>query len=79
MKFTPATGAAVHRAYSKSAKRIMNEPKTKSAETSAGFIIPDGQPKGPKKGYQVFVKVARFSEALLNSRPGTGGLIENQK
>lgn len=73
-KHLEATGDRVLRAYAKAAKRIQKDDCTKSS-TSAGFIIPVGQPRGPKKGYQVFVTIVKYDEALLNDKPDSGGLL----
>lgn len=79
MRYSNATGDAVLRAYNRAAKRIMKDDDTMCAvSTDAGFIIPDGQKGKPKEGYQVFVKIARYSEKLLKARPCTGGLLENK-
>lgn len=78
MKYKTATGNAVLKAYNLAAKKISKDKSLSSTETDAGFIIPDGQKGKRKDGYQVFVKVARFSEDLLINRPLTGGLLENQ-
>lgn len=68
-----ATGNSVIRAYNRSAKRIKDSSLT-SAATSAGFIIPDGQKRGEREGWQVFVKVIRFSEKKLKRNFESGGL-----
>lgn len=65
-----ATGNSVLRAYNKAVKKMQTEPFLATAQ-SAGFIIPDGQ----QDGYQVFVKVYKFSRRLLKKCPGTGGLL----
>jgi hypothetical protein len=70
-----ATGNAVLKAYDKSAKRLAKDDVITSAMTSAGFIIPNGQKRGKRTGYQVFVKVCRYSEELLKRKPITGGLL----
>lgn len=67
-----ATGNSVLRAYSKAVKRL-ERPGIVSAETSAGFVIPEGA----TIGIQVFVKVCKFDELLLRKKPLTGGLLEN--
>jgi hypothetical protein len=74
-KHLTATGDRVLRAYNRVAKRIQEDEQLARSSTSAGFIIPDGQPKGPKTGYQVFVTIVRYDEGLLKSSPKTGGLL----
>ena len=69
-----ATGNAVLRAYNRAAKRMADSSVTEAHE-SAGFIIPDGQKKGERTGFQMFVEVARWSEKLMKERPETGGLL----
>lgn len=73
-KHLAATGDRVLRAYAKVAKRIQEDDCTKSS-TSAGFIIPVDQPRGPKKGYQVFITLVKYDEALLKEKPESGGLL----
>lgn len=68
-----ATGNSVIKAYSRAVKNAEKDGLTSSA-TCAGFIIPNGQKRGQKSGYQVFVKVIRYSDALLKKKPMTGGL-----
>ena len=70
-----ATGNELIWAYSKAVKRITKDEAMTSSETSAGFIIPNGQKRGQRTGFQVFVKVCRYSEALLKRKPVTGGLL----
>lgn len=70
---TIATGNAVLRAFNKCAKRICDEGLT-STTTSAGFIIPAGQKRGHKSGWQVFVKMIRYSDAKLKRNRNSGGL-----
>lgn len=75
MKYKIATGNALLRAYSAAAERVARDRRLKTASTSAGFIIPDGQPCGPKSGFQVFVKIIRYDERLLKKKPLSGGLL----
>jgi hypothetical protein len=70
-----ATGNALLRAYSKAAKNLKRDATITSTETSAGFIIPIDQKRGHRTGYQVFVKMCRYSEELLKRKPITGGLL----
>ena len=72
-----ATGNAVIRAFSKAAKNINKEATMTSSSASAGFIIPNGQKRGQRRGYQVFVKIIRYSDELLKKKPMTGGLLES--
>ena len=71
-----ATGNNLLRSYSKAVKKLQSDKRMTSSAVSAGFIIPDGQPRGKKTGFQVFVKVARYSDELLKKKPMTGGLLE---
>lgn len=68
-----ATGNSLLRAYNRSAKRIKDADLT-SAATSAGFIIPDGQKRGQREGFQVFVKLIRYSDKKLKKNFESGGL-----
>lgn len=77
MKYLTATGDRVIRAYNSSIRKVQKDKDLISTEVSAGFVIPDGQPKGPKKGFQVFVKVCAYDEARLKAYPNTGGLLNN--
>jgi len=70
-----ATGNNLLKAYSKSVKRLEKDAALTATATDAGFIIPDGQKRGQRTGFQVFVKVHRYDEALLKKKPATGGLI----
>lgn len=63
-------------AYRKSAHALTRDPKMTASMTSAGFTIPNGQKRGKKTGFQVFVKVARYSDELLKEKPLSGGLLE---
>lgn len=76
MKYLTATGDRVLRAYNKAVRTMERDLKMLATEHSAGFIIPDGQQKVPKMGFQVFVRVARYDESVLKSHPMTGGLLE---
>ncbi len=71
----PATKESVNRAFAKSLKRIMKDDALVSTQTDAGFVIPKGQKRGEKEGYQVFVRVIRYSDNLLKLKPLTGGLL----
>jgi hypothetical protein len=71
---TTATGNAVLRAYSKAVKKLDKDPLLLANLASAGFIIPNGQKRGQRKGYQVFVWVTRYSDELLKKKPLSGGL-----
>lgn len=70
-----ATDDAVLKAYSQAVKKLENDNRLTATEVSAGFIIPNGQKRGKKTGFQVFVKVHRFSEELLKKDKTTGGLL----
>ena len=70
-----ATGNAVLRAYNRAAKKFEKDPAIVSTHESAGFIIPDGQKRGKRKGFQVFVRVVRFDESMLKRKPESGGLL----
>ena len=70
-----ATGNQVLKAYSAAVKRFEQDPDIVAAEVSAGFIIPKGQKKGTRSGFQVFVKVYRYSEEVLADHPLSGGLL----
>jgi hypothetical protein len=70
-----ATGNGLLRAYSRAAKNLIKDPGMAASAVSAGFIIPNGQKRGKKTGFQVFVKVCQFSEQRLKEKPKTGGLF----
>lgn len=71
------TTHSIKRAYSAAVKKVQSHETIQESCYSAGFIIPDGQPKKSRKGFQVFIKVCRFDEKLLESHPLTGGLLVN--
>lgn len=64
------------RAFGRSIKRLNREGLVASS-TSAG-TIQSGR-KGSREGVQVFVKVERYSEALLERDPDSGGLLSCRK
>lgn len=70
-RYSTATGNAVLRAYNKATKIVIKE-RLLATSQSGGFIMPKGWPKG--EGYQVFVRIVRFSEGHLKAEPLTGGL-----
>lgn len=73
-KYTIATGNAVLRAYNRAVKVAFDDGLLATSQ-SAGFIMPKGWQKG--EGYQVFVRVVRFSEKHLKDDMMTGGLLAN--
>lgn len=69
-----ATGNSLLRAYSRAVRVIKQEGDGLLATSQdAGFIMPNGNPKG--EGYQVFVRVVRFSEDKLLRDISSGGLL----
>lgn len=73
---TPTTHS-IKRAYSAAVKKVQADKLILESCCSAGFIIPDGQPKKRRKGFQVFIKVCRFDEEWLALSPQSGGLLCN--
>ncbi len=59
-------------------RRIQRSKAIVATEVDAGTIITSGKP-GHRVGYQVFVKVARYSDELLASDPDSGGLLEEAR
>jgi hypothetical protein len=71
-----ATGNQVLRAYNRAAKSVAKDQAMSSTAVSAGYIIiPNGQRRGQREGYQVFVKLVKFSEMKLKLDPESGGLM----
>lgn len=70
------TTESLIKAYNSAIRGMDRDAGMTAKSVSAGFAIPAGQKRGKRRGYQVFVKVARFDEELLKSDPVTGGLIE---
>ena len=70
-----ATGNQVLKAYSKAVRNMENQPIAASCAVSAGFIFKPGQKRGMRMGYQVFVKVCRYSDVLMKEDPLNGGLL----
>lgn len=68
-----ASGNALLRAYNHAARNLAKGAI--SASTSVGFIIPNGQKRGEKEGFQVFVKVIRYSDKKLKEDQNSGGLL----
>lgn len=71
------TPESLFRAYIKAANAVY-QGGTVASEVDAGIILPGRQEPGQRTGYQVFIKVARFSEELLTRKPETGGLLVNE-
>lgn len=71
-KYRVATGNRVLRAYNKAVRNVVQE-NLLACSIDAGFIMPAKWAKG--EGYQVFVRVVRFSEQHLKDDPMTGGLL----
>jgi hypothetical protein len=69
------TANSVRRAYSKALKGIEQDGSLNSLCVSAGRIIPSGQRKGGRYGYEIFVTACRWSEELADEMPDTRGLI----
>ncbi len=72
--FTLNNGFGLLRAYQKAARRLKRDSDMTAATVSAGMLIPKGQKRGKRKGYQIFVKVCRYSDELLKRKLETGGL-----
>jgi hypothetical protein len=72
-----ATGTRVLRAYARAAKRMLADENgyLRTSET-AGYVIPPGQRRGARKGFAVIVAIAKYDEALGETQPGSGGLLE---
>lgn len=79
MKHREANMDRLRAAWNHATKRLTEDTAITAAESDAGFVIPINQPRGPKLGYQVFVRVCRYSEALLQQEPVTGGLLCHKK
>lgn len=82
IRYTVATGNSLLRAYSRAFKNFTDDTKFGgipliASETSAGFIITPGKRGEPKEGFQVFVRVCRYNESLLNRDTMSGGLLIN--
>lgn len=75
LTLTTATGDRVLRAYAKAAKGIDKTSEGMIVRTvSAGYLIPNGQKKGLREGWQVFVRLERYSDARFMEDPISGGL-----
>lgn len=75
IRYNAATGDAVIRAYNRASLNMSADDGLLSTSVSAGYIVGPRDSDGDRTGYQVFVKVCRYSEALLKSQPETGGLL----
>jgi hypothetical protein len=67
-----ATMKTLRAAWNKACRSI--EHGATATEHDAGFIIPEGQKKGDVYGWQVFVKMQRYSDAALKKNLLSGGL-----
>ena len=74
-----ATGAAVLKAWKRTAKRIAADDTLTAACESAGFIIQTGQKKGEREGFQVFVTIYRYSDRVMARSPLSGGLLAREQ
>ncbi len=72
-----ASGKTVCDALERALKGFKGDPNVIAVARDAGFLIPKGQPRGKRQGYQIFIKVIRFDEALLKKDKLTGGLLTN--
>jgi hypothetical protein len=64
----------IRTALNRAIRNITSNQNVTSAASSAGFIITDGQKRGQKTGFQVFVKICRYSDVRLKKYPNSGGL-----
>ena len=69
-----ATCESVLKAWAKATKKLTKDKKMLACCASAGLLR---HPAKRSTGFQVFVKVSRYDEALLRDQPLTGGLLEN--
>lgn len=77
MRYRTVNDGTLRRALNKALKNLEKDEACCATSVDAGFTIPGGQPRGEfKKGYQVFVRVCRYDEMLLDDNPDTGGLVE---
>lgn len=72
-KTTAITIKALSDAYEQSLKKMNADLSMTSSSSSAGLILEPGK-KGQQQGYQVFVKVIRYSDVWLAKRKDNGGL-----
>lgn len=70
------TNKSLERALNRARKHLLSGPSVTTASSDAGIVVGLEKPRGQREGYQVFVKVCRFSEKLLKDYPMTGGLTE---
>lgn len=73
MNHPPVTDESILEALDHAAEVLKKDPVVTSTEQTAGFILEDGS----EQGFQVFVKVYRYSQPLLQKSPLTGGLLAN--
>lgn len=74
-----ATGNSLLYAFSKAAKTISEDDDMLEIAKDAGMIIPNGQKKGSRTGWQVFVTISKWDEQLLKADRMTGGLVKLKK
>lgn len=68
-----ATMKSIRRAWDKAAGKFGKTSSINGTSVSAGFVLT--QEKKPRKGFQVFVRMVRYDEALLQRNPDSGGLF----
>lgn len=65
--------ASLHDAFRKAYKQVLEDENCTASMKDAGFVRACWSEHHPQ--LQVFVKVCRFSEDLLEEQPETGGLL----
>lgn len=74
-RYRTVNDGTLRRALNKALKTLDTAEECSATMADAGFVIPGGQdPDEYKQGYQVFVKVYRYDEELLEDYPESGGL-----
>jgi hypothetical protein len=67
------------KALNRALKNVKKDLSATSSSSSAGFLFSDGQKRGHRKGYQVFVTVSKYSDELRKNEPLSGGLEINRE
>ena len=70
-----ATNEQVCRAYARALQKLAQYKDLTATEISAGMLFPPKQRRKHRRGFQVFVKVCRYSDELLADDPNSGGLL----
>lgn len=74
-RYKEATCNNLIKAYSRAVKAMSSDERITEHSESAGYLL-NIEYSNERTGFQVFVTISRFDEALLKSNPTSGGLLK---